>query len=84
MNWRVIVPPDLQQEIWKLPAPERDGLVGLFAQLQHDPHAVTMPYGVEDIGPVRMRSAAVGSVIAVLVINEASGNVTLMQVAYSG
>ena len=84
MSWRVIVPPDLQQEIWKLPAPERDGLVGLFGLLQADPHGATMPYGVDEPGPVRMRSAVVGSVIAVLVINETSGNVTLMQVAYSG
>jgi hypothetical protein len=82
VTYRVIVPPDLQQEIWQLPAGDRGQLVDLFAQLQTNPDAATVPYGADDAGPVRMRTAAVGNVIAVVLVNETTGNVTLMQLTH--
>lgn len=82
MTWRVIVPPDIQQQFWALPGDARDALMDLIQRLRQDPEAATTPYGHEDDGPVRMRTAATGTIIAVVTINDTTGNVSLMQLTH--
>lgn len=84
MNWRIIIPPDLQQQVWALPAEDRDAFMALVQQLRQDPDAATGPYGEEDTGPVRVRSAAAGTVIAVLTVNDITGNVSFMAITHVG
>lgn len=80
MTYRLIIPPGIRRQIETLPVEDRRSLDSLFNDLQADPDRHTGPYGMEDDGPIRMRSAGRGGIIAVVIINDLTVNVTLVQV----
>lgn len=80
MTWRVFIPADAQQEIWELPGATRTASMQLVDRLRAAPDAATGPYGIDAKGPARMRQAASGGVIAVVLISDTTGNVTVTRI----
>ncbi|MGW7071842.1 hypothetical protein ACWGII_30730 [Streptomyces sp. NPDC054855] len=80
MTWRVIIPPDLQQEVWGMSPATGDAVLNLVQRLRTDPDAATGPFGHEDTGPERVRQAAADNAIVVVIISDTTGNVTFQRV----
>lgn len=81
MSYQLIIPSSIQREIDGYPLHVRASLEGLFVDLREDPDRHTGPHGLEDTGPVRMRSAGRGGVITVVLISDVTVTVTLVRVA---
>ncbi|KUL62422.1 hypothetical protein [Streptomyces sp. NRRL S-1521] len=62
-----------------MPAPTRDAIFTLVQDLRADPDKATSAYGHEDTGPERMRQAAAGNAIVLVLISDTTGNVTFHQ-----
>lgn len=77
--WHVILPTDVQQDVWALAPADRDALLALVDRLRRDPFAATTPYG-EDTKPVSMRCAGSGNILAVVLVNELTERVTFMRI----
>lgn len=83
MTWHVILPPDIQQDVWALAPEDRDAVLALIGRLRRNPLDATEPYG-EDSKPVSMRTAASGNVIAVVLVNEITERVSFVQITTIG
>lgn len=80
MTYTLVIPADIRREIETYPLHVRASLDGLFVDLREDPDRHTGPHGIEDTGPVRMRSAGRSGVIAVVLISDLTVTVTLVQI----
>lgn len=80
MTYRLIVQPSIRRQIEKLPLETQRALHALFRDLQEDPDRHTGPYGLEDDGPVRMRSAGRAGAITVVLISDPTATVTVIGV----
>ncbi|MFH9426393.1 type II toxin-antitoxin system RelE/ParE family toxin [Streptomyces sp. NPDC017529] len=80
MTYRLVVPPSIRRQIEKLPLETQRALHALFRDLREDPDRHSGPYGLEDDGPVRMRSAGRAGAIAVVLISDLSVTVTVVSV----
>lgn len=70
------------QAVWDtLPDPASEALTYALAQVCDDPHAITTPYG-EDDGI--MRTLALPMLVAVLLIDPPSGQVSIVQITHLG
>ncbi|MFE9382346.1 hypothetical protein ACFYMO_03780 [Streptomyces sp. NPDC007025] len=79
MTWRVIIPTDIQQQVWALPDDGRDSVLSLIDDLRADPHNATQKLTRYDDGPVHMRTAAKDLVLVTITINDTTGVVTFME-----
>ncbi|KOT49930.1 MULTISPECIES: type II toxin-antitoxin system RelE family toxin [Streptomyces] len=80
MTYRLIVPPSIRRQIDKLPVETQRQLHSLFRDICEDPGRHTGPHGLEDDGPVQMRSAGRGGVLVAVLINDLTINVTVVSV----
>ncbi|MEU2789069.1 hypothetical protein [Streptomyces sp. NPDC007100] len=80
MTYRLIVPPSIRRQIETLSLETQRALHALFEDLREDPDRHTGPHGLEDDGPVRMRSAGRAGVIVAVLINDLTINVTVVSV----
>jgi hypothetical protein len=79
VRYRLIVPPDLRRDIVSLPVETQRTVYGLLNAIRDDPDGATVPYG-QDVpdSPIRMRTGARGDVIAIVIINDLTITVTLV------
>lgn len=82
MTYHLIVPPDLRRDIMRQPLDTQRTLFQLLQAIRDNPDAATVPYG-EDVpdSPVRMRTGARGNLIAIVLINDHTITVTLVDYA---
>lgn len=80
VTYTLVIPADVRREIEAFPLHVRARLDGLFVDLREDPDRHTGPHGLEDTGPVRMRSAGRGGILAVVLISDLTVTVTLVRV----
>ena len=78
----MIVPPGLRRDIVSLPVETQRTVYGLLNAIRDDPDGTTAPYG-EDVpdSPIRMRTGARGDVIAIVIVNDLTITVTLVDYA---
>jgi hypothetical protein len=82
VKYHLIVPPDLRRDIMGQPVHKQRALFTLLQDIREDPDQHTVPYG-EDVpdSPVRMRTGARSTIIAIVVINDHTITVTLVDYA---
>ncbi|MEU2724040.1 hypothetical protein [Streptomyces smyrnaeus] len=80
MTYRLIIPPDIRRQIQQLTLEDQHTLDQLLRDIQADPESHTGAYGENTDGPIQMRSAGRGNILAVIIVNQLTINITLVQV----
>ncbi|MEU3528863.1 hypothetical protein AB0E62_34280 [Streptomyces sp. NPDC038707] len=82
MTYHLIVPPDLRRDIMRQPLDTQRTLFQLLQAIRDDPDGATVAYG-EDVPDslIRMRTGARGNVITIVIINDHTITVTLVDYA---
>lgn len=81
MTYELIVPPSIRRQIAGLPLSDQAELIALFDRLPSEAEQVTDAYGLEvPDSPVRMRTAGLSQLIVVVVINDSTVTVTVVEI----
>lgn len=80
MTYQLTVPPSLRGRILDLPADDRAEILALFDRLTDDPEQATGIYGQHVPGPVQMRTAGLTRLVVIVLVNEITLRVTVIDV----
>lgn len=79
-RWRFSRSPHTLDMIGSLPLEGQLAVMDLIDKLEEDPDFNTQPYGEDTGGSIRTRTATTGSIIAVVLINDTTRRITLLQI----
>ncbi|MGW2344880.1 hypothetical protein [Streptomyces sp. NPDC001661] len=81
MTYELVIPPGIRRHIAGLPVGDQAELITLFDRLPDEAERITDAYGLEvPNSPVRMRSAGLSRLIVIIVINDETVTVTVVEI----